>query len=51
MLLAQARKLRPQLGFFLLGHTCRSVSATLSCGPPIGHAGTAVPPAYQQFYQ
>lgn len=37
MLLAQPSKLRPQLGFFLLGHTCRSVSATLSCGPSDGH--------------
>jgi hypothetical protein len=51
MLLTQACKLRPQLGFFLLGHTCRSVRATLSCGPQNGHARNGVPPAYQQSSQ
>jgi hypothetical protein len=51
MLLAQPGKLRLQLGFFLLGHTCRSVGATLSRGLRHDHVNAGVSVAYQQFYQ
>src|SRR5262249_40853734 len=51
VLLAQPGKLRPQLSFFLLGHTCRSVRATLSCGCRNDHANAGVSVAYQQSYQ
>jgi hypothetical protein len=51
VLLAQPGKLRSQLSFFLLSHTCRPVSATLSWGRPNRHANPGESAAYQQFYQ
>ena len=51
VLLAQPGKLRPQLGFFLLGHTCRSVSATLTTRASEWPRYAEVSVAYQQSYQ
>ena len=48
MLLAQPGKLRPQIGFFLLGHPCRSVRATLSCACASGQSKRGQTQAPQQ---